>query len=208
MPGVVPANPRIFHITHVKNLPGILHERCLWSDAERRRQTLTTTNIGHNHIKDRRLRRPVPVAAGGMLGDYVPFYFCSRSVMLYVVSRGHQDYGGGQDDIVHLVSSVDTAERQRRPWAFTDRHAELGHALYFDDRSKLREVDWNVMPLEWWSESDVKERRQAEFLVHRSFPWPAIERIGVRSPGMAATVKAVLPAHAHPPVEIHPDWYY
>lgn len=69
----------------------------LWSDAQRMAQGFPSVNIGHLHIKERRRRRPVAVAAGGMLGDYVPFNFCSRSVMLYVIHCGSVDgYSGGQ----------------------------------------------------------------------------------------------------------------
>ena len=207
MARIVPTNPAIFHITHVKNLPNILRDGGLCSDSERIRRGLTTTNIGHKHIKDRRLKRPVPVAAGGTLGDYVPFYFCSRSVMLYPIYRGHPDYAGGQEDVVHLVSSVRTAQSLHQPWAFTERHAELGHALYFEDVAKLREIDWSVMPLVWWNESDVMEKRQAEFLVHKRFPWSGIERIGVMSSAVAAKVETMLGGKP-PPVEIHADWYY
>jgi len=109
MPGSLPTNPAIYHITHMANLPGILRDGCLWSDSERIRRLVESTNIGHRHIKERRLKREVSVAAGGKLGDYVPFNFCNRSVMLYVIYRGHADYAGGQDEIVHLVSSVRTA---------------------------------------------------------------------------------------------------
>jgi hypothetical protein len=89
-----PSDPPLFHITHVDNLSGILREGGLWCDAERIARHLASTNIGHLHIKNRRLSRPVTTRAGGRLGDYVPFNFCPRSVMLYAVHRGHQDYGG------------------------------------------------------------------------------------------------------------------
>src|SRR5579859_2568373 len=75
-------NPAIFHITHVDNLPSIVAEGALWCDAKRVELGLPCTNIGHRHIKERRMRRVVPAAARGTLGQYVPFNFCSRSVML------------------------------------------------------------------------------------------------------------------------------
>jgi hypothetical protein len=53
-------------------------------------------NIGYSHLKQARLARNVDKADGGTLGDYVPFYFCNRSVMLYIISKGHQDYSGGK----------------------------------------------------------------------------------------------------------------
>jgi hypothetical protein len=208
MPGAVPPNPPVFHITHVGNLASIIAHGCLWSDSQRIARNLVTTNIGYSHIKQRRLNRIVTAGFGGKLGDYVPFNFCPRSVMLFVVSRGHQDYGGGQDEIVHLVSSVDTAKALGKAWAFTDRHADLAYASYFATLDKLSEVDWDVMPLAYWAGSDdTKEKRQAEFLVYEGFPWSAVEAIGVKSTAVAAKVQALLRGGA-PPVAVRPDWYY
>jgi hypothetical protein len=203
----VPQDPPIFHITHVDNLPGILHEGGLWCDSQRIARGLGNTNIGHLHIKQRRLARVVTTRAGGTLGDYVPFNFCPRSVMLYAVSRGHQDYSGGQASIVHLVSSVSRATGQGRAWAFTDRHAELAHALHFDDLGYLGEVPWQVMPRSYWV--DVKEERQAEFLVREFFSWNAVTEIATMNEGAAAHVRVTILQTAHqPPVTIRPEWYY
>jgi hypothetical protein len=170
----VPSDPPIFHVTHVDNLPGILREGGLWCDRQRVARQLESTNIGHVHIKERRLRRSVTTRAGGTLGDYVPFNFCPRSVMLFAVHKGHPDYAGGQEGVVHLVSTVSRAVSLGRAWAFTDRHAELAHALHFDDLAKLSEVPWHVMREQYWSA--VKEERQAE-----SFSFLSSSR-GLRSP--------------------------
>ncbi|GAC1351217.1 MAG: DUF4433 domain-containing protein [Polyangiales bacterium] len=208
MPGAIPPNPLIFHITHVKNLARIIAHGCLWSDAQGIAKSLATTNIGYSHIKLRRLNRAVTAGSGGKLGDYVPFNFCKRSVMLFVVSRGHADYKGGQDEIVHLVSSVKVATALGKSWAFTDRHADLTYATYYASLDKPSEVDWSLMSREYWAESeDMKERRQAEFLVHDNFPWAAVERIGVKSNAVAAKVKALLRSGT-PTVVVQPDWYY
>lgn len=207
MPDAVPSDPAIFHITHVDNLAGILREGGLWCDAQRIARGFANTNIGHRHIKQRRLGTLVRTRHGGTLGDYVPFNFCPRSVMLYVVNNGHQDYRGGQADVVHLVSSVSTAVGLGRPWAFTDRHAELAHALHFDDLSKLDQVPWHVMSERYWSA--VREERQAEFLVHEFFPWPAIIGIGTMTPTVEAKVQQILLGQAHQPrVATRGDWYY
>jgi hypothetical protein len=128
--------------------------------------------------------------------------------MLYVVSRGHEDYAAGQDEIVHLVSSVNTAVALGKPWAFTDLHADLGYASYFNSLANLDEVDWTVTPLvQWGGNDEVKARRQAEFLVYESYPWSAIEHIGVKSAAIAAKVRALLPSGT-PTVAIRPNWYY
>jgi hypothetical protein len=200
----------IYHITHKDNLPGILRATRIWCDAQRIRQGLPCTNIGYSHIKARRLKRRVEVAAGGMLGDYVPFNFCYRSVMLFVISRRHRDYQSGQGPVVHLVSTVGAAIDSGRPWAFTDRHAELGYAVYAADIAQEGIVDWSVMPLTRWAYPPVRrEKRQAEFLVHDWFPWSAIQQIGVHDDQVAAEVMQILASAAHrPEVTVEPAWYY
>lgn len=204
-----PVDPEIYHITHIQNLPSILRAGCLWSDSQRIRQGIQVTNIGHRNIKTRRLHRSVPVAAKGMLGDYVPFNFCPRSVMLYVVGKGHADYPGGQSEIIHLVSTMQTAIATGRPWAFTDRHAELRHAAYYDDLGSLGEVEWPVMPRAQWSEPDIKEVRQAEFLVHDWLRWDAILQIGVIDDEMVGRVGSLLgPSAQSPAVDVRRNWYY
>ena len=203
-------NRAIYHITHVENLASMVQQARLWSDAQRVAQGFASTNIGYSHIKERRMRRVVSVAAGGTLGQYVPFNFCPRSVMLFVVRQGHENYAAGQKPIVHLVSSIQTIQATGRPWFFTDRHADLGYAQQFDSLNRLDEVDWSVMPVrQWGGNEEVKEKRQAEFLVHDWCPWTAIETIGVIDQGMATLVTAALAGAAHQPrVEIRGDWYY
>lgn len=203
----VPQDAPIFHITHVDNLAGILREGGLWSDGQRIARKLASTNIGHLHIKQRRLNRPVMTRGGGKLGDYVPFNFCPRSVMLYAVAQGHDDYKGGQADILHLVSRVSVATNLGGTWAFTDRHAELAHALHYDDLEQLSEVPWQVMRKKYWTEA--KEERQAEFLVHEFFPWTGVTEIGVIDKPAATKVQQALAAADHrPPVTAQPKWYY
>lgn len=204
-----PDDPAIYHLTHLDNLAGIIRQGHLWSDAECSRRRLAVTAIGYEHIKERRLHRPVPVAAGGFLGDYVPFHFCPRSVMLYVLHRGHSTYQGGQRPIVHLVSSVRTAVASGGPWAFTDRHAELRYAQYFDQLDALDQVDWSAMPARYWSESEVKERRQAELLVHKRYPWTAVSAIGVCDRRIRDRVARRLESADHrPAIRVEPGWYY
>lgn len=202
-------NPVIFHITHVDNLASIIECGCIWSDAQRRKQDFASKNIGLKHIKDRRMHRPVPVSQGGVLGDYVPFNFCPRSVMLYVVSQGHEDYVGGGREIVHLVSSFEAVLNANCPWAFTDGHAEVQFVEYFDDVRDFHRVDWDVMDLQYWAEPGTKHRRQAELLVHDWFPWTAVEQVGVFDEEMKARVSSLVAEADHqPPVVVRRDWYY
>ena len=55
----------------------------------------------------------------------------------------------------------------------------------------------------------VKEGKQAEFLVEQCCPWSLVQRIGVHSLAVAQQAAAVLRNAGHRPrVEIRPEWYY
>jgi len=55
----------------------------------------------------------------------------------------------------------------------------------------------------------VKESKQAEFLVHESFPWNLVARVGVHSLNVRSQVEVFLQAPRHRPgVEVRLDWYY
>jgi hypothetical protein len=125
-----------------------------------------------------------------------------------VIHRGNvPGYAEGQKPVVHLVSSIETLVASGRPWAFTDRHADLGYARYFDDLANLAEVNWDAMPVQWWTE--VKEERQAEFLVHDWCPWDCVEQIGVYNAVVAERARqAIEKAEHQPSILVRPDWYY
>lgn len=99
-----PDRPKIYHIVHVDNLASIVADGYLWSDAIMSERQGTTV-VGMNDIKARRLSLPVSCHEDLCVGDCVPFYFCPRSVMLYVIwCQNHPSltYRGGQGPIVHL----------------------------------------------------------------------------------------------------------
>ena len=204
------ASRQIFHITHLRNLSNIIAEGALLPDAEIRKRSTPIQNNGYSHIKNRRMRRPIRTGMEGTLGQYVPFNFCPRSVMLFVIKNGHQDYDGGQDHILHLVSSVDAVDKAKRPFVFTDIHADLDYAQHFDDLGVLEEVvEWSVMEMRYWNDPEVKKRRQAEFLVWQQCPWEAIIEIGTKTQAVASDVKDALRNAEHQPrILVKPEWYY
>ncbi len=210
----LPAQPKIYHICHVDRLASIVASGGLLSDAALLQQAMPGTVIGMNHIKQRRLKELTLTSQPGLhVGECVPFYFCSRSVMLYLIYRQSQEltYRGGQGQIVHLEADLSAtvawANAQGRRWAFTLSNAG---ARYFEDRadlSRLGEVDWDSVQARQWQQ--CKDGKQAEFLLENSFPWHLVERIGVHSRLVYPQVTNVLPAQGHrPAVEVLPDWYY
>jgi len=199
---------KVSHITHIDNLVSILEQGCLWSDKKRIELGLTNQNIGYNHIKQRRLIRPVNVAAGGTIGQYVPFNFCPRSVMLFVIHRGHDDFQGGQERVLHFISDVDTIRLTNDNCFFTDIHADLDYAEQIDDFRRINELDIKrIINERYWQ--DFKEEKQAEFLAFESVQWQSIRQIGVKTQSIADEVILLLQGAAYKPeVVVQPTWYY
>jgi hypothetical protein len=212
----VPQQPKIYHIVHVDRLPSIVADGCLWSDAVMMEQPGTGTTIGMNDIKQRRLKELRLSSRPGLyVGQCVPFYFCPRSVMLYLIyTANHPNltYRDGQSPIVHLeadlCAAVDWADRNQLRWAFTLSNAG---AYYFRDHCNLDQLDkinWTAVEATKWA-GDLKEGKQAEFLVERSFPWELVERVGVLSRAMVQPVSNAMQGVAHRPrIDVRADWYY
>ena len=211
-----PLNPKIYHIVHMDRLPSIIQDQHLWCDSKMCQKASEGTMIGMNEIKQRRLSLPLSSRPGVYVGDCVPFYFCYRSVMLYVISRRNNldlKYTGGQKQIVHLEFDMHTviqwAEKNNHGWAFTLSNAG---AYYFEDRcdiNELSQIDWQAVNTTWWIKPSLKEGKQAEFLVEKSVSWQLIERLGVCNQDIAGKVAQILHvAEDKTTVQIKPDWYY
>lgn len=204
----------IYHITHIRNLPNIIKDGGLWCDAESVKRNIQPIEIAYTEIKERRTRRKVSIPPDGMLSEYVPFYFCNRSPMLYTIHKGNVPaYRDGQANILHLVSSAETVSQANLPFVFSDGHAVVQISLFYNDLKKLGEVDWKV--IEGWSwhdsqtDNDRMRRKQAEFLVQRFFPLPLIQEIGVYSAAIRERVLPLFENVEHKPiVSIQRKWYY
>ena len=215
MSSSVPVAPKIYHIVHVDRLPSIIAQDGLLCDAEIAGRSPLGTTIGMNNIKQRRLNHLTLTSHPGLrVGECVPFYFCPRSVMLYVISQGNcpgLSFTGGQSPIVHLEAdlrrTIAWANQVNRKWAFTTSNAG---SYFFDDYSDLAEldkIDWNAVHARDWR--SCKDQKQAEFLVERFFPWKLVTRIGVLSrQAFLRTSTALETADHKPHLDIMQRWYY
>ncbi len=205
---------RVLHFTHVDHLPDVaLHG--LLSDNAAQTRGLLATAVGNREIKERRRRRLVPLPPGGVVADYVPFYFAPRSPMMYAIDRGNvAEYAGGIDPLVYLVTTVERLHEVRCEVVTTDRNAVLGLATFRKGFEELgTAIDWPLMKSTWWNntiqEPDRMERRMAECLAHEVVPWEAITEIHVRTAERRTQVEDLLgPGITPGPVHVTPDWYF
>lgn len=134
--------------------------------------------------------------------------------MLFTISRGNvKGFAGGQQSIVHLVSTVQSVQAAVLGFVFTDGHGIMAFTGFYDDPAQLDEVDWPLMNAHYWADTDDdldrKRLRQAEFLVHERFPAELIQGIGVINQQKKEETEVLLAEFGLAiPVATKPGWYY
>lgn len=212
-----PAHPKIYHITHVDNLSSIVKTKCIWSDAKRIELSLASKVVGMSKIKQRRLEElEVSCNSGTHVGDYVPFYFCPRSIMLYMLHKGNStdlDYTEGQQPIIHLQADLhevmEWANDRGRRWAFSTCNAGTYYANFYNDVDDLTKINWTAVDAMYFQRPTIKEGKQAEFLIYESFPWRLVEGIGVMDEEVKIRIGRMLRRVKHrPAVRVEREWYF
>lgn len=205
----------IYHFTHVGNLPSILRMGYVASDTEVRDRSCLTSEVGHLDIKARRRAVKVGPAPGGVVADYVPFYFAPRSPMLYVINKNQvAQYTEGQAPLVYCVTTIGTVLDAGLPSVFTDGNAAHALSSFNGDPMALDEVvDWPLMGATMWGDTDDdrdrKRRRMAEFLVHGRVPVSLFTGFGVIDERTRREVADLLVGFGcYTPVRVRRDWYY
>ncbi len=211
----VPADTKIYHIVHIDRLPSIIAQGCLWSDSEQQQKDGSGTVIGMPAIKLRRLQELILSSYPELhVGDCVPFYFCPRSVRLFMISKGNNPelpYTGGQSEVIHLEADfqrvIAWAQDNQRRWAFTDGNAGTRFFNDWADPARLDQLNWDAIYAQDWR--DCKESKQAEFLLERRFPLSLVDSIGVYDTKILGVVEsAVNKLPEKPSVQIRKEWYY
>ncbi len=168
-----PEKALIWRIVHRDNLPWILDNGLHCGNGVHR--SPAWISIGNDELITKRATHPVPVGLGGVLNDYVPFYFTPFSVMMRNI---HTGWGGVQqrpnEEIFILVSSLPHIQEQGLSFVFTDSHAYYQWANFYTDLADLNKIDWQLL-----QQRDFKrdlddpakfERYQAEALIHQHCP--------------------------------------
>ncbi len=188
-----PETTFIYHFTNINNLGSIV-KRGLIADSFLSEDNYI--NSGNPKIKGRRKAKIVPF--GGVVADYVPFYFASRSPMLYT-----QWINGRvrNEEIIYLVSTTTRIIEKKYKWCCSNINAAKHLACFYDKEEELLgKISWDVMKEKDWRNDedhpDRRERRMAEFLVHHTVRWEDIFHIGVYDEDAQRTVKAI----------VGPDW--
>ena len=170
-------------------------------------------NIGHRSLISRRGLSTVTLPPGGVINDYVPFYFHYKMPMLYHISQGQvTSYEGTQHEIVYLVSTAEKIQEQNIPYVFTDRHAYLAHKAVYNSLTDLQRLSWNVIKDDTWFQNYTalrKELKQAEFLVYQHLPVTALLGIVCHNDEIANSVRNdIAQTNSNLQIAVKPEYYY
>jgi len=208
-----PQRALIFRIVHISNVPWILDHGGLHCHNSTDPDP-NYVNIGNASLIDKRTRRYVPIPPGGLLSDYVPFYFTPFSIMMYNIKTG---YGGitrrENRDIVMFVSSVHRLEELAVPFVFTNQHAYAVDTEFYNDLQHLGEIDWGILQRRDFKTDDSDPgkqlRYQAEALIHRYVPLEAILGIACLNDVIRKNLEALFEQRGiELTVRSTPTWYF
>ncbi|AWB88480.1 DUF4433 domain-containing protein [Salinibacterium hongtaonis] len=211
---------RVFHITHVDNLPGIIAAGALLADTAGAKPVVDISSAD-----TREVRRETTVVHSGegndpVVADYVPFYATPDSLAWLGLRVGAVDprlsavaRTSSPTDFVVLVSTVGTLDRDSI--VVTDADAGDSGATFSEspddaERRLRRMIEQSIDAAN--SEDPVLIHdltvRSAEVLVHGSVPFESITLIGVGNSRARDAVRAALDGVAHAPkVSVYPPWF-
>jgi putative nucleotidyltransferase with HDIG domain len=179
-------NRYVRHFTHIDNLPGILMHGLL-STNDKIRLEISHKTIAYSDIQDRRSAMVVPCSPGGVVHDYVPFYFCKRSSMLLaVVNKKIAD----QQLIIYLEYPINIINQYKA--VFTDSAANtIINPNFYNNPEDLDKLNWVAIDSQKWSlaNEELNRARMAELLVYNNIDLSLLSRIIVWNDSIADYVR-------------------
>jgi hypothetical protein len=201
---------RIFRISHVDNVPWILDNGLHSANG---RPDPQYRSIGNEDLIKRRSGRTIPVPPGGVLSDYVPFYFTPFSIMMFNIKTGYGVKHVPNDDVVIFVSSLPRIVAAGVQFVFTNQHAYPPMAEYFADLAQLDRIDWALLQSRGFrhdpDDPGKKERYQAEALLWKHAPLGALDGVCCHSRAVEQKIRAEIEQRSlNFKVGAQPGWYF
>jgi hypothetical protein len=173
-PDLNPEKALIWRILHRENIDWVLENGLHAGNSGVKAPRWVS--IGNQELIDKRASHAF---LGGLLGDYVPFYFTPFSPMLLNIVTGRNGVRQlPQEDIVILVSSIHRLVALRRSFLFSDSHAYNRWASFYSDPADLHRIAWRLLQQRDFKrdpeQPDKLDLYQAEALVRDHVPLDAL----------------------------------
>ena len=208
---------RIYHLTHIRNLPGILATGRLLADTSADWEQRPVVDISSSANRD--ARRDARVAGPDSLAvaDHVPFFLSPNALVWEHIRAQSLDpriseeaHDAAAFDFVILVSTVkkvldaQDADSSDSPFVVTTGDAAFA-ATRFGATADSADTLLRTLRADLDSDAILK----AELLVPGELPFGLITLIGVANDRVRDAVKPILAAASHKPkVAVYPPWFH
>ena len=205
---------KIYRILHIENLHLLLQAKGLNSpNSIPNKQRSSYKNIYNTEIQSDRGNITVPHFPNATIHDFIPFYFCPASPMLYAITKGQ--YGIPSDDIIYLVADALEIAKENT-FVFTNCNARLRFVEWFYDINDIPKLEWKCINARYWGRLNdpsgfTKQYKMAEFLVKDWLEWRYIQNIATNSKLAYEKVMGIMSRYCdicHKTVIVKPEWYY
>lgn len=204
----------IYRMTHIDNIPFILRNG-MWSKLSDVADP-DFVPIGNPEIICRRTDKSVNInPPGGVLGEFIPFYFAGYSPMLLNIATGYGVNLIPQRNIVFIVCDAIELINHGIPFCFTDGNAAQSVTRFYNNLLLLNELDWNTIRAKIWKNTDDDydrvRKKMSEFLLKDHIPACFIKHIIVRNTEAKAKVMKMLDGHSldcSVMVDVKNEYYY
>jgi hypothetical protein len=210
---------RIYHVTHVRNLPDILIAGALFADQSDAWNDRPTVDLSSSDT--RAVRRMTPVAGSGdaTVAHFVPFFLSPNANLWQSIRSNVADPRLSRDilssdaaDFVILVSTVKAVTDaapvdSARAMPFVVADGDAGHVLTRFATTR-EDAERSLRHLRADQDSESPSIAQAELLVEETFPFHSVALVGVAHDKARAAVKKILAeSDFEPKVAVYPPWF-
>jgi hypothetical protein len=195
---------RIYHVTNIRNLPGILAAGAVQAEA--------TPVVELSPAQQRADRAEVTVddVAGTTLDAYVAFFLTPDATLWQALRAGSRHprlsaaaLVADTSEYIFLISTVRVLVDAKRDFVVADGNAE-GRATRF--ATTRDDADRMLYRLRTSAAADTL--LEAELLVQDSLPFEDVTLIGVQNDKVRAAVRDVLAtADFTPKISVYPPWF-
>jgi hypothetical protein len=192
----------IYHFTHLDNLQNILRDGLL-SHKLLGQQGKTHKSIASSEIQERRAKMQVTCGPGGVVHDYVPFYFCARSSMLLSVVNAKN-----VDQLFLIYLAIPISILQQEDVVFTNASANTAiPPTFFSDPTQLDSLNWGAICSKKWSMPDEaqKQARMAEALIYQKVDITQVAHLIVWNDPIKKKVEKIFASEEKSPPKIEFD---
>ncbi|MFZ4892842.1 DUF4433 domain-containing protein [Plantibacter sp. Mn2098] len=197
---------RLYHVTHIRNLEGILADGAIFADESMGWSGDPAVDITAEQYREDRRKTELAGVPDGTVSQFVPFALTPHALLWERIRSGEPDYRLSGDalasainDFVVLVttvdavsSAVDASDAAERSIIVTD-----GDAARVLTRIAANKVSAHRMVQRLVNDEDQTALIEGEVLVPDNVPFERILVIGVGTVNVRETVKRMVAAAGH-----------